>query len=449
MIPVEDASGYQGFAEREFMPANTAEVAEIAAEANRSGTPITIAGGRTGVTGGCCPAGGWLISMQRMNALEIQKGKAVAQAGVALKDLQAAAARVQQLYPPDPTEWTASVGGSIATNASGSRSFRYGATRRYVLAVEVVMADGSVRRFERGDAIDFDVPAIPISRARKNTAGYLLSPGMDWVDLFTGSEGTLGIVTEAALALLPAVADLLTGVIFFPSDDGALDAVDAWRPVEGLRMLEYLDAGSLDLLRTRFAEIPENARAALLIEQELAGDHETDAWIARLEASAADLEASWIAAAATDRERFRAFRHALPELVNQTVRQNGFMKMGSDFSVPIEANREMLAYYRIVLDREFAKQYVIFGHIGDAHLHVNLLPGSKQEFERGKELMAEFARQAVTLGGSVSAEHGLGKRKRELLALQYTGEQLEAMRAVKRRLDPGNILGRGNLFTFE
>ena len=151
------------------------------------------------------------------------------------------------------------------------------------------------------------------------------------------------------------------------------------------------------------------------------------------------------ALAAADRERFRHFRHSLPELVNDTVRRSGALKMNTDYAVPVARNREMLAYYRRRLERQFSGRYVIFGHIGDAHVHVNIFSDPANRAP-ASDLLREFAREAVALGGTVSAEHGLGKRKRNLLELQYRAAEIEAMRAVKRRLDPGNILGRGTLW---
>jgi FAD/FMN-containing dehydrogenase len=211
-------------------------------------------------------------------------------------------------------------------------------------------------------------------------------------------------------------------------------------------MLEYFDQPSLGLLRTRFPEIPAQACAAILFDQEMASgdDPEIDRWIERLEGTGALEEDSWFATTAADRERFRRFRHSLPELVNDAVRQSGAMKMSTDFAVPVARNREMLAYYRRRLEEEYPGRYVIFGHIGDAHLHVNLFSDPVNP-ERATVLLTEFARQAVSLGGTVAAEHGVGKRKAHLLALQYTPGDLEAMRAVKRRLDPANILGRGTM----
>ncbi|HBY62525.1 MAG TPA: FAD-binding oxidoreductase [Solibacterales bacterium] len=414
-------------------------------EATAAGMPVTIAGAGTGVTGGRVAQGGWVVSLERFRGLDLNGETATAGAGVALSDVQAAARRKGRFYAPDPTEWSASVGGTIATNASGSRSFRYGATRGHVLALTVVLSNGEVRRYRRGEAIDFDVPRVRAPQARKHSAGYPLAPGMDWVDLFIGSEGTLGVVTGAELRLLPLPGALLAGVLFFEGTERALAACGEWRGVAGLRMLEYMDQGSLHLLRARFPEIPAAATDALLIEHELASAADEDAWHRRMEEAGA-LADSWLAAGDADRERFRRFRHALPECVNDTVRRNGFLKLGSDYAAPVARNAEMMACYRRRLDEEFPGQTALFGHLGDAHVHANILPRSKEEAARGAELMLEFARKAIELGGSISAEHGLGKRKAHLLALQYSGEEIEAMKAVKRRLDPQWLLGRGTLF---
>jgi len=443
---LEDASGFRGHAERVIVPSDEAGVVATLREASAAGVPVTIAGAGTGLTGGRVPLGGWVLSLEKFTRLEIHPGHAVAGAGVLLRDLHAAAQSTGQFYPPDPTETGASIGGTIATNASGSRSLKYGATRRWIERLRVVLADGQLIDCGRGDAIDFDCAEIPLPRVTKNTAGYLLRPGMDWIDLFTGSEGTLGVVIEARLRLLPAPPTVLAGVVFFADDDSALDAVEHWRATTQARMLEYFDAPSLELLRSRFPEIPSEARAAILFDQELPSedDPEIDEWLVRIEASHA-LTDSWFAISAADRERFRRFRHALPELVNDTVRRAGALKMNTDYAVPLAANREMLAYYRCRLEEEFPGRYVIFGHIGDAHVHVNLF-SSPDDPEKATGLILEFAGKAVELGGTVSAEHGLGRRKAHLLKLQYAPDQLEAMRAVKRRLDPENILGRGVLW---
>ena len=452
MVPesyLEDASGFRGFADRLLTPESTEEVSAILREASASGTPVTVSGAGTGVTGGRCAQGGWLVSLEKLKTIEIHNGWARAGAGVPLNELQAVAAKSRQFYAPDPTEWTASVGGTIACNASGSRSFMYGSTRRHVLALTAVLASGEVRVFERGERVDFPLPALPLPRTTKNSAGYLLQPDMEWIDLLCGSEGTLAVVTEARLRLLPIPDPMLSGVVFLTREAAMLDAVEAWRSVEGLRMLESIDEVSLNLVRPRYPEIPKEAQSAILIEQ-IVGvqgvDAVIDEWVERLETAHALTEGSWFGETASDRERFRRFRHTLPEMVNDRVRRNGFQKLGSDFAVPVDRNREMFAFYRSKVDEFFFEKATVYGHIGDGHVHVNMFPESPEEEATGKSLMLEFAQEAVRLGGTVSAEHGLGKKKAHLLKLQYTDEQIESMKAVKRRLDPAWLLGRGTLF---
>ena len=385
---LEDASGYRGHADQVFVPADEKELEGILHNASRDRVPVTISGAGTGVTGGRVAQGGWVVSLEKFRRLEIYEGRAIVGAGISLEALQAAAERTNQFYGPDPTERTASIGGTIATNASGSRSFRYGSTRRHIAGLRVLFMDGRILDVKRGDKVDFDVPEIPLPKTTKNTAGYQLSPGMDWIDLFVGSEGTLGVVTEAEVLLQKKPADVLAGVIFLKNDNAALDAAEAWRTIPGLRMIEYFDHNSLAFLRQKYPEVPENAGAALLIEQE---NGDIDFWADHAP------EDSWFAASDQDRERFRRFRHALPELVNDTMRRRGFLKLNSDYAVPLERNREMLAYYHAGL-REQSLDYVIFGHLGDAHVHINILANSQAQFEQGQALMLTFARHAVDLG---------------------------------------------------
>jgi FAD/FMN-containing dehydrogenase len=448
---LEDASGLLGHADEFSAPSSSAELAAVFADCYNRRIPITLSGAGTGVTGGRVAQGGSLISLDRFSRLEIHPGYAIAGAGVSLGDIHAAAQASGQFFPPDPTEMSASIGGAIATNASGSRSFYYGSTRKWIRLVEAVLAPGLVRTFRRGDPLEFPFTPLPDSLVTKTTAGYRLREGMDWIDLLCGSEGTLAAVTEAELILLPQPAQLLSGVVFFPSQAAALAAVEAWRATAQLRMLEYLDAASLRLLSPSYPDVPPQAGAALLVEQlldELPGDP-IDAWIDRIDQAGALGEQSWFGETAQDRERFRVFRHALPELVNERVRRNGFRKLNSDFAVPVESNTVMMDFYVQRLEAELPGRYVIFGHIGDAHVHVNILPETEADEALGQALMLEFARQAVSLGGTVSAEHGLGRNKAHLLELEFDAARIDAMRAVKRRLDPAWLLGRGILFAPE
>jgi FAD/FMN-containing dehydrogenase len=424
VVEITDASLYPGRAEEILAPQNEAELLEILYRASKLSVPVTLMGALTGVTGGAAPQSGWAISLARMNSIEISEGRAVVGPGALLLHLQAAAARSRQFYAPDPTENTSSLGGNIATNASGSRSFKFGATRDHVLGLRVALIDGRVVELRRGQPVDFSVPAIRLPLTTKHSAGYRLVPAMDFIDLFIGSEGTLGVVTQAQLRLLPSPGELTAGVVFFKSEEAALDAVELWRPA-GLRMLEYLDAASLKMM-----DAPHPA--ALMIELE--GDCDLDL-------GGALEDDSWFATSPSDRERFRQFRHTLPERVNDRIRHSGFMKLSTDYAVPFDKQREMLSIYRKMLTGD----HVIFGHIGDAHLHINTFSATPAEFERAKALMTDLARAAVGLGGTVGAEHGLGKRKAHLLAVQFSQPEIEAMRAVKRRFDPQWLLGQGTM----
>src|SRR5688572_75995 len=209
-----DASGFSGWADKVLVPADEHQVVEILNNAIATSTPVTVVGAGYGLTGGRVAQGGWVISLEKFRRLEIHQGFARAGAAISLLEVRDAAKPSGQFYAPDPTEINSSVGGTIATNASGSRSFRYGSTRRHVNAIRAVFMDGSIREFRKGDKIDFPVPAVPMPKTTKFTAGYPLQPGMDWIDLICGSEGTLCVVMEAELSLLPIVEELFTAIIF-------------------------------------------------------------------------------------------------------------------------------------------------------------------------------------------------------------------------------------------
>jgi FAD/FMN-containing dehydrogenase len=438
-VDITDTSGYPGHADQIFSPETDQQVAELLRRASAENIPVTATGALTGMAGGAAPQGGWAISLSRFQKMQVAKGSLRAGAGVLLRDVQAAAVNSGQFYAPDTTENTASIGGNVAANASGSRSFRYGATRQHVKALRVVFPGGSIREIRRGEKVDFDVPAISLPRTTKLSAGYPLAPGMDLIDLIIGSEGTLGLVTEAELQLLPAPGERLGGVVFFKSEAAAMDAAERWRPTPGLNMIEYMDRASLQMM-----DVPH--QAALMIELEVEGE---DGEPADLDMTGALESDSWFAMSATDRERFRAFRHSLAEKANDRVRRTGFTKIGTDYAVPLDKSREMMAAYREAMDVAFPGKYTIYGHIGDAHVHVNAFPESREQFECGKAVLTDLARVAVSLGGTVGAEHGLGKRKTHLLEIQYPPDQIEAMKNVKRRFDPEWLLGRGTLFAYK
>ena len=445
---LDDSSGYRGSADRVFLPATLGELREVVNACASQDIPLTVSGAGTGLAGARVPHGGWVVSLERFRDIQIETGMARCGAGVILKDLQRAAARSKQFFGPNPTEDSAAVGGVISTNAGGARSFHYGSVRRHVLGLEVTFMDGRTQWFRRGDKVDFPVQPISVPNTSKNSAGYHLTADLDWVDLLAGSEGTLGIVSQAEVKLFPEPAAVLSGIVFFPSDELAMAAVKTWRPVNELRLLEFMDASALNLLRPKYTDIPAHAAAALFIEQNLSStdDGEIEAWTHRLRTQEALEEESWFGFTAADRDRFREFRHTLPLTVVDTVRRHGFPKSGTDFAVPLEHESTLHQYYKSRCQDVMPGQFTIFGHVGDANNHVNLLPATREQAERGEALIHEFAEFIVAHQGTIAAEHGVGKTKIDLLQLMYPGHEISAMKAVKRRLDPTWLLGRDTIF---
>jgi D-lactate dehydrogenase (cytochrome) len=483
---LSDASNLAGgHASRVVFPETTAEVAGVLADAARTNTHVTVAGAGTGVVGGRVPFGGIVLATDRLNRIkEIVKddrgGRATAEAGVVLADFRRAVESQGLLYPPDPTEWSCYLGGTVATNASGARTFKYGATRAYVRRLKIALASGDVLDLKRdevradadgririplagGRSIEARLPSYRMPRTRKHAAGYFVEPDVDAVDLFVGSEGTLGVVTEVEVDLLPQPESLLSGVVFFESQNDLLSFVRGAR-AESLqtrakqttltmdaRALEYFDRESLDFLRAKYPAIPEGAAGAIFFEQETTRASEETlmtAWLALLEHHTALLESSWFATGVRDQERLREFRHALPVLVNEWLARHAQRKVSTDIAVPDQHFAGMLGFYRDTLGAS-GLQFVIFGHVGDNHVHVNILPRDAAEAARAREIYMTFVRRAVSLGGTVSAEHGVGKLKRDYLRELYGEQHLREMATLKRAFDPACILGRGNIFAEE
>ena len=487
-----------GHAARVLVPVSAEEVAEALAEAARARLPLTVAGAGTGIVGGRVPFGGVVLSTYKLNRIgevvrDAHGAHVTAGAGVVLSDLQRAAQAEGLFYPPDPTEWSCSLGGTVATNASGARTFKYGPTRQYVRRLKVALSTGDVLDLRRGDAhadadgrlrlplsggreIDTRLPTYRMPRTRKHAAGYFVAPNVDAVDLFVGSEGTLGVVCEVEVALLPRPEGLLCGLVFFRDEEDLLGLVREARALSfetraarhgengdvgdddieqstGLdaRALEYFDVESLNFLRERYALVPLAAAGAIFFEQETTAaseDRLLEDWHALLERHHALLDDSWFGTNEHDHAEMRAFRHDLPVMVNEWLARHGQRKVSTDTAVPDEAFPTLLRSYRERL-RAGRFQHVIFGHIGDSHVHVNVMPRDAVERAAAEDLYADFIRRAVSLGGTISAEHGVGKLKRDYLRVLYGEAHLREMAALKRAFDPACVLGRGNIFREE
>lgn len=457
---LEDASGLTGaHAEKVYLPENYNEVQEILREANSKKTPITISGGRTGVVGGCLPFGGEVMSFDRLNKiLKISNGSIIVQLGVLLSQLKEAAESENYFYPPDPTEPSATLGGNIATNASGARSFKYGPTRRYVKKIKVVLANGEIFEIARGKyfandnifklpVYNFKIPDYTMPEI-KNSSGYFSKKSMDLIDLFVGSEGTLGAVVEAELEILPKTGSIFGCFAFFENKKNAFDFVFEAKKKNCLS-IEYFNDKSLKLLGKKYPQIPQSAESCIFFEKEIENeDSYLEDWAEILEKYNADFEKIWISDNPNKEKEFVEIRHALPELVNEIVRKNGFPKLGTDIAVPDNNFLEMLQTYEESL-AALNIDYLIFGHIGSSHLHVNMLPKTLVEAEKVKELYLHFVKKAISLSGAVSAEHGIGKLKHGFLKEMYGDHGINEMIRVKQYFDPNFILGLGNIFPKE
>jgi D-lactate dehydrogenase (cytochrome) len=504
---LSDASNMAGgHAARVLFPESSEEVARALASATYEQTPVTVAGAGTGIVGGRVPFGGVVLSTARLNRIgeivpEGDGGRATAGAGVVLADFQRGVKARGLLYPPDPTEGSCYLGGTVATNASGARTFKYGPTRAYVRRLKVALATGDRLDIRRGEiyadevgrisvpvgggrSIEACLPSYTMPATRKHAAGYFVAPGMDVIDLFVGSEGTLGVITEVEVSLLPQPEGVLTGIVFFKTEESLLAFVrevratslktrdeqaqrpsgHIWRDEETLtgndsripfpidaRALEYFDLESRKFLRERYPFVPPVAAGAIFFEQETTEDTEDNlfiAWYALLQRHGAMLDESWFSTNEHDRAEMRAFRHALPVMVNEWLARRGQRKVSTDMAVPDEAFPEMLAFYKEML-RAARLAYVIFGHIGDNHVHVNILPRDDVEQMAAREIYGQFVARAVSFGGTISAEHGVGKIKREYLRALYGEQHLREMAGLKRAFDPACVLGRGNIFAEE
>jgi D-lactate dehydrogenase (cytochrome) len=481
-----------GVVTRVYRPSTPEAVAAVVGEAGTAGVPLCVSGARTGISGGAVPQDTpWVLSLEGLDRIvdagvDPMSGErwVRVEAGVTLTALarwlktEAPAGLRGFLYPVDPTEWSASVGGTVATNASGGRSYRYGPTARWVRALRVVLADGRMCWVRRGEVVARDgqmvwpagwgdrrlrLPELPEPRTRC-VAGYAIRPDGDLVDLLVGSEGTLAVVVEAELALAPEPEGLLGLFVFLPSGVDGLDAVVALRNEPDLAILtaEFLDAASLDLVREFQAQgvggdvpvFPDHAASALFLELEIGrGD---DAMMAAMETLdrvltglGASLDDTWAGEGEADRQRMRHLRHAVPEAVNTWIRTRarsvpGLHKVGTDLAVPDEGWMALRAAYEDARTRAGMRS-VLFGHAAENHLHLNFLPDDLEALERAQRLHEALAREAVRLGGAVTAEHGIGRLKRSLVAIQFGADGVAALRSVKDFMDPHGILNPGVL----
>jgi len=462
-----------------YRPERIEEIETVLAEARRLGVTVTVAGAHTATTGAALPYGGILLTTDRLDRIgpivPTATGAQVAvEAGVRLATLQAAAAAAHTLYPPDPGEAKATLGGNLSTHAAGKHGFHYGPSRNWVTALTVILAEGDRLELTRGECVagaDAILHLTTISGRRidvplpttlpppvKHAAGYLGGKGRDAVDLFIGAEGTLGVIAAATLRLAPAPEQTLAGLLFFPNEERCWQAVVAIRdrsraatlPIAerwGTTILEYLDPAAVDLLRSDLPALPA-ATAALMVEQPTT-EAANAARLADWQRVTAELggvaEAHLWARTTAEKAALAAMRYRIPTAMNATLARTGLRKVSCDMAVPDD---RLLTYLHGARARLAAGgvRAVGFGHIGDNHIHYNLLPEDAAELARARAIYDDLVELALALGGTVSAEHGIGKLKRRYLARMVGEQGIAEMRRTRRTLDPAGLLCPGNLF---
>ena len=459
---LRDASNFSnGSADKVLIPYSVDELVSFLKSNN---CPVTIAGAGTGMTASRVPETGVIISLEKFKEMGsvghnfIDVGPAVT-----LAQLNSYLDSTKYFYPPNPTEMLASMGGTVATNASGSRSFKYGVTRDYVMEADIVFIDGNSASVKRGlsinnplklsDGQEIKFPDIQYTSPMcKNAAGYFIRPNMDWLDLFIGSDGTLCIFTRIRFKLLIRPEAFISGILFFDTEE------ESWRLVDLIKKnknkfinpcsLEYFDEKSLLRLRSKFNGIPSSAKAALFFENDVKlkenYNYSQDMWFEFLNHHQINLDDSWFAQSSKDLKRFHDFRHAIPVLINEENSRLGRIKIGTDMAVSNDKFFDMLKFYKRELEMSKV-DFVVFGHLGDNHLHINFLP-NKDQIADTLNLYQRLVNRILEWNGTVSAEHGIGKLKKKYFSQMVGETSIKELKSIKKIFDPCFLLGKGNIF---
>jgi glycolate oxidase len=394
--------------------------------------PLVVRGAGTGYTGGAVPtSGGIVLSMARLNRiLEIDEANllAVVEPNVINGDLQRAVEAVGLFYPPDPASLeTSSIGGNVAECAGGPRAFKYGTTKRYVLALEAVLPTGEIVRTG--------------SKAVKNVVGY------DLTQLLVGSEGTLAIITKITLRLIPMPPARATLSASFASVRSAVDAVSALIARRAIpAAIELIDEDSLRAVEKHVGRSVVVSQAVALLIVECDGTPAAvEEEIARVAAACADTNALEVRRATTEAERHGLWY--VRRQVSLALKATGLLKINHDVVVPRGRVPEL---FDVIADlkRRHSLRVASFGHAGDGNIHVNLMVNGDDHAERARAAVAEreLFERVVQLEGSISGEHGIGFAKARYLPIELSPEAIALMKRLKTAFDPNNILNPGKIF---
>ncbi|PZR96255.1 MAG: glycolate oxidase subunit GlcD [Candidatus Chloroheliales bacterium] len=411
-------------------PGSSEEVAVVVKLAGQFSVPIVTRGAGSGLAGGAVSEGGLILSLARLNrVIEIDAPAmtVTAEAGVVTGDLQVAVEALGLFYPPDPASLSwCSIGGNVAVNAGGPRALKYGMTRNYVLGMTVVLADGQTLRLG--------------GKAHKQASGYSL------MHLFIGAEGTLGIITEVTLRLLPLPPVRATLTALFSSLDAASNAVTAVLHSGILPCtIELMDHATLVAIENLLhLGLPQDAGAMMLVEQD-GGD-----------ARAVRDELRWVQATceahggqrveiATDEQERARLWAARRNVYNSMVAAAPNLYV-EDVVVPRSAIPQMVARIEQIA-AETGVKIAVAGHAGDGNVHPCILFDANDPVQAAAAILAEgqIVRAALDLGGMISGEHGVGSLKRGYLEAGVGPAALDLMRTLKRTLDPHNLLNPGKV----
>lgn len=439
-----DVSGLELIADAVARPKSINEVAALLQETTATRTAVTPAGAQSSTTAASIVDHGVLLSLRALDhigAVDTDTRSIRVGAGAIVADVRRAAEAAGLLFTPDPTsEEESTIGGAIACNASGARSLRYGATRPHVRALTVLLASGERLELRR--------PAL-----EKNTVGYPITH--DPVDWFVGSEGTLGVVVEAELALHALPARVLGLVIPFTNEADALAFVVSARRSTVLhpRCLEFFDQGAMDIARDAEGSASWATSATAMVYTEEIGDGMSDElpldeWLALAESHHALADDIRVYESDAEQHDARRMRHAVPATMNErgaARRAFGGRKVSTDWAVPYPRLAEALGIARRFADEAGIPRGIAYGHAGNGHPHQNIIAQDAGELARIDQVVQATLRAVIAMGGTVAAEHGIGKIKRKWLALQASDAQLRIMRAIKHELDPLGLLAPGNV----
>jgi glycolate oxidase len=408
---------------------STADVVTLMRFASERGIPVTTRGAGVGYVGGCVPVrGGIALSMMRMNrilGIHPEDGVAIVQPGVITHELQEAVRKVGWEYPPDPASLKeCSIGGNIATNAGGPRCLKYGVTRSYVLGLEVVLADGRVMKTG--------------GRLHKNKTGF------DLIGLFTGSEGMLGIVTEATLRLIPKAPARAMLAAVFPEFPMAAAAVQAILNAGHLpSALEITDAFTLAAARKRLgSEVCPEGSAHLIVEVD-GRPAAVAAEIDELRPLLESLGASSIERAPDEASCERIWQ--LRREFSYSLRDTGLTKLNEDIVVPRSKLVELVSFAQ-KLQRDTGIPVACFGHAGDGNIHANLMVANYDDpstREKAQQALDQLFAWVIEHGGTITGEHGVGLAKKRWFKQAIGEVSLATHQAIKNAIDPKGILNPG------